>query len=42
MGRSRASLNRLLEMATTLGFQDDIDHWTAEIKKLDDEEQNNG
>lgn len=29
-------LRRLLALAKQLGFQDDIDHWEDEIKKLED------
>lgn len=29
-------LRRLLTLAERLGFQDDVEHWQAEIKKLED------
>lgn len=32
---TKAQLQELLRMAKQLGFQDDIDHWTAELKKLE-------
>ena len=35
MAYTKAQLKQLLSMATLLGFQDDIDHWTAELKKLE-------
>lgn len=29
-------LRRLLALAKQLGFQDDVEHWQAEIKKLEE------
>lgn len=33
--RSAAEIRRLLQLAEKLGFQDDIDHWKAELAKLE-------
>lgn len=38
MDRSRKELEDLLEMATQLGFADDIIHWSKELRKLDKKE----
>lgn len=37
MAYTKAQVKKLLQLATQLGFQDDIDHWTAELKKLEEE-----
>lgn len=34
MPRSKAELEKLLELATKLGFKDDVLHWTQELEKL--------
>lgn len=39
---TRYDLTRLLAMAKKLRIQDDIDHWTAELAKLDAEEAADG
>ncbi len=31
----RTELNRLLETAKSLGFRDDVAHWTAKLLELD-------
>lgn len=36
MAHTKAQIKELLRLATLLGFQDDIDHWTAELKKLEE------
>lgn len=35
MTYTKAELQQLLAGAKALGFQDDVDHWTAELKKLE-------
>lgn len=36
MARTKAQIQELLRLAKLLGFQDDIDHWTSELKKLEE------
>lgn len=36
MAYTIAQVKQLLSMAKQLGFQDDIEHWTAELKKLEE------
>lgn len=33
--RSAAEIRRLLHLAERLGFQDDADHWKAELAKVE-------
>ena len=33
--RTEAEIRRLLKLAEKLGFQDDVDHWKAELAKLE-------
>lgn len=35
MTYTKAQLKQLLAGAKALGFQDDVEHWTAELKKLE-------
>ena len=32
---TKAQLKELLALATMLGFEDDIQHWKSELKKLE-------
>lgn len=36
--RRRAELLRLIEGAKALGFRDDVDHWTEELKELEEKD----
>lgn len=36
MSYTKAQLLQLIAGAKALGFQDDVDHWTAELKKLEE------
>ena len=33
--RTVAEIRRLLQLAETLGFQDDVEHWKAELEKVE-------
>lgn len=35
---TRAELKRLIELATVLGYQDDVDHYTKELAELNRKE----
>lgn len=40
MPRTRKELEDLKNMASVLGFTDDVEHWTKELEKLDNESNN--
>lgn len=33
---TKAQLEEALRLAKALGFQDDVEHWTKELKKLEE------
>lgn len=38
MTYTKLQLKKFIALAKQLGFQDDVDHWTAELKKLEEGE----
>lgn len=36
MGYTKQQLKELIRLAKQLNYQDDVDHWEAELKKLEE------